>query len=466
MSLKKLNSSLLKIEILNRWRASPIVRHYQFSDKKLWSKQEEILWSVRRNKRTCVSSGNTVGKSFIAADVVMDWLSIHTEAKVITTAPTFVQVEEILWKEIRSYCFNSRLPIGASPLTTKLEFNDNHFAMGISTNETGRFSGFHSPHLLILLDEAYGIHPEIWQTVEALMPERVLAIGNPLEASGNFYNCFQSSMWHKIYISCQECVDWQKKNGRIEGLVTQEWIEDQKKIHGEKSPWFQIHVKGEFPVEGPDTLISRSRVDEARNRKNDNDLEEDVDRIISCDVATKHGANETVIAYRYGHTYKAMRGYFQKKATEIANILSFDCLSRKGHAVVVDSDGCGEGLPDFLIDRHVPAIEFHGGSGNKAIDDRRFANLRTQFYWIVSEKFEKGMYSLADIPEDVYQILKNQLCSINKKPPDRLGRMQIETKDDMSTRGVASPDYADAFMMAEYGWWSLQNANIKAFSYR
>lgn len=147
--------------VLKRWQDSPVTRHYDFSNKRLWSKQEEVLWSVRKNKRTVVKSGNTIGKSFIAADVVMDWLSTHTEAKVITTAPTFTQVEEILWKEIRSYCFQSKIPIGVEPLNVQLKFNDNLFALGISTNETGRMQGFHSPHLLVVLDEASGISAEI-----------------------------------------------------------------------------------------------------------------------------------------------------------------------------------------------------------------------------------------------------------------------------------------------------------------
>lgn len=459
-------------ELLGRWKANPVTRHYAFSNKKLWGKQEDILWSVRNNKRTVAKSGNTIGKSFTAADVVMDWLSTHTEAKVITTAPTFTQVEEILWKEIRSYCFQSKIPIGVDPLNVQLKFNDQLFALGISTNETGRMQGFHSPHLLVVLDEASGISSEIWDTVEALHPERVLAIGNPLEASGRFYDCFQSSMWHKITISCEEAVAWQEKHGNIPGLVTREWIEDQKINYGTQSPWYQIHVMGEFPVEGPQTLISRKWVEDARKRVNDGksdnpeDVEEDDARILAGDIATRHGENKTVIGYRYGHTITELNGYKKQSLIETSNKLSTLYSKRDTHPPVIDADGVGEGMDEILDNINLPHIAYHGGNAYRAMDDQKFKNLRAQFYSLVARKFEKGLYSLAKLPEEQYEILKNQLCAIHTKDPDPMGRMRIESKEDMQARGIKSPDEADCFVMLEFGYWMSKYSDIQPYKYR
>lgn len=456
------------LKLLDKWKASPVVRHYSFSDKKLWLKQEEILWSVRNNKRTAVKSGNTVGKSFIAADVVMDWMSTHSKAKVITTAPTWTQVENILWKEIRSFCSKSKFPIGAACLNSELKLNDELFAMGISTNETGRFQGFHSPHLLVVLDEASGIEPEIWDTVEALKPERILAIGNPLEASGRFYDCWNSKLWNCISISCVDCVEWQESHGKIEGLVDREWIEDQKENYGVNSPWYQIHVLGEFPYQTPDTLISREWVERCRKQKPSDigDDEEEEVKLVPVDVATKHGENLTVIGYRYGHSIISMQGYSRQSITDTANRVSFKYNEKQANSAIVDSDGIGEGLSDILAERKIDNIEFHGGSASKAMDDKKFKNLRSQFYWLIAKKFEKGLYSLSELPDKDYDILKNQLCAIHTKAPDPLGRFQIETKDDMIARGVKSPDYADDFMMGEYGFWMQRYADIREYKYR
>lgn len=777
--------------MLKRWQDSPITRHYDFSNKRLWSKQEEVLWSVRKNKRTVVKSGNTIGKSFIAADVVMDWLSTHTEAKVITTAPTFcyddkteiltefgwklfkdlknekvailrnkelifeqpewkyefeysgkligyksqvcdflatpnhrivlkniwengrieikqsheinkkyskkytftkecdwngkdilsnewfeflgfwfaegcarynrekrraevtitqikyvdyaknlldklnlkyytykrklggynfsiynrklavrfskygkantkkiprwikeasserlekflygfakgdgsfdnhgricrlftsskvladdlqeiciklnlcanivkresngcicytvgvwqnrglnpsiskkywyekdyngkvycvkvssgivmvrrngvniwcgnTQVEEILWKEIRSYCFQSKIPIGVEPLNVQLKFNDNLFALGISTNETGRMQGFHSPHLLVVLDEASGISAEIWDTVEALHPERVLAIGNPLEASGRFYDCFQSSQWNKITISCEEAVVWQEANGNVPGLVTRDWIEDQKINYGTQSPWYKIHVLGEFPVEGEKTLISRKWVEDARKRVNNGkvdhlgnetaeDVEDEDERVVAADIATRHGENKTVVGYRYGHTILQLTGYSRISLHETSNKLAVLYNKKNTQPPVIDGDGVGEGMDEILDNISLPHITFHGGTASKAMDDQKFKNLRAQFYWIVARKFEKGLYSLASLPEEEYETLKNQLCAIHTKDRDPMGRFRIESKEDMQARGIKSPDHADCFVMLEFGAWMSKYSDIQPYKYK
>lgn len=450
--------------MIEEWRKSPIIRHYSFSDKKLWDKQEEILWSVRNNKFTAVSSGNSIGKSFIAADVVMDYLSTHVPAKVITTAPTFTQVEGILWKEIISYCGSSKLPIGAEPNKTELILGPDTFAKGISTNKVGRLQGWHSPYLLAVIDEASGVDPEIWRAIHSLNPHRMLVIGNPLEISGDFYEAFQSSMWNKIQISCYECVEWQDKNGKIPGLVDREWIEERRNEWGENSPLFAIHVKGEFPEETEDTLISRAWVDKCREIDLEEDEEQDV-RVAGYDVATKHGTNETIEVYRYGHTIKHGKAWKRIPITETAANGEWLYKDKRLHNLAVDSDGVGEGVSDIWYNKRVPHVEFHGGYGDKPIDKNKFKNLRTQFYWIVAKKLEKGLYDLRQLDKEFFEILKNQLCSIKIKAPDAMRRIQIETKEDLSGRGIKSPDYADAFVYAEYAYYTARYTEILPYKY-
>ena len=459
-------------EILAQWQKSPITRHYSFSDKRLWGKQEEILLAYRKHKRTVIKSGNTVGKTFIAADIVMDFLATNYPAKVITTAPGWNQVEGILWKEIGSYYNNSKIPIGGSLLNTELKFNDDWFATGISTNETVRFQGWHSPNLLVLIDEASGVISDIWDAAEALHPTKIVAIGNPLENTGKFFECFSSPLWHKITISGRECAEWQKKNGKIPGLVTEEWILDQEAIHGKKSAYVLIHVDGEFPEQSEGSLVSRAWVERARKgldadgKPLDEDNEEDSEKVLAADIATKHGTNETVIGYRYGHTVKSLQGFLHLPTNESRNKIAFEHSRLKTLCACIDSDGIGEGVSDDLVEMRIPVVEFHGGYGQKAMDSIKFKNLRTQFYYLVAKKFEKGLYNLKHLDEKSYEIFKNQICSIKVKAPDALGRQQIETKEDMLARSIQSPDYADTFMMLEYAWYVMRNSRTIPYSYR
>src|SRR5687767_3371186 len=78
----------------------------------LWSKQREILESVRDNRQTAVKSSHQVGKSFTAALVVAWWISTREPgtAFAVTTAPTFTQVRSILWREIGALHARALLP--------------------------------------------------------------------------------------------------------------------------------------------------------------------------------------------------------------------------------------------------------------------------------------------------------------------------------------------------------------------
>ena len=57
---------------------------------KPWSKQVDIIESVKKNKITLVRSSNDVGKTWTASAIVLWFLDVHRpNAKVISTAKTF-----------------------------------------------------------------------------------------------------------------------------------------------------------------------------------------------------------------------------------------------------------------------------------------------------------------------------------------------------------------------------------------
>lgn len=125
-----------------------------------------------------------------------------------------------------------------------------------------------------------------------------------------------------------------------------------------------------------------------------------------------------------------------------------------------------EGVSDILTAQNIGVTEFHGGYGQKAVDQKRYRNLRSQFYDITVKKFEKGFYSLKDLEQKDFQDLRRQFCSIKVRPPDALGRRQIETKEDMMARQVSSPDLPDAVVYSEYGFWVAHYEQLRPFAYR
>ena len=69
----------------------------------LWSRQKEVVESVVHNHNTMVAAGHGVGKSLLAAVLVLWWIDTHPlgEAIALTTAPSTHQVRQILWRNIQ-----------------------------------------------------------------------------------------------------------------------------------------------------------------------------------------------------------------------------------------------------------------------------------------------------------------------------------------------------------------------------
>lgn len=369
--------------------------------------------------------------------------------KIAISGNTFLQVEKILWKEIATLYHKSVVPIGGDLLATELKLNDEWFALGISTDEVNRFQGFKSPYLLIVMDEALGISPIIWEAAEGLLPYRILAMANPLAPEGEFFKTFSSPLWHKISISAKEAIEWQNKNGVIPGLVNQQWVDERRSEWGEKSPLWQSRVLGEFPQEGTDTLVHLNWMDFCRT--NILDEEDDALSITACDVA-RYGEDKTVFIDRKGHTFELVEIKEKIPTTQTAGIVKRHYQDKLSDALVVDDTGIGGGVSDILSEQKIGVYAFNGGCKAQSMDTVHFKNLRSQFYWITARKIEKGLYSFAKLPAHIFEKLKSEICSI-RYVVESDGKIKIESKDDMKARGLHSPDIADCVMMSEYGYY-------------
>ena len=80
------------------WQNNPVFFSEQLFNLKLWQKQVEVINALRDHKKVAVKSGHTIGKSLLAADATLWFLLSYYPSKVIITAPTFLQVEEIIFK--------------------------------------------------------------------------------------------------------------------------------------------------------------------------------------------------------------------------------------------------------------------------------------------------------------------------------------------------------------------------------
>ena len=80
-----------------------------------------------------------------------------------------------------------------------------NYAAGLSTDKGVNFQGFHSPHLLIVVDEAPGVGPISGEAIEgarACGQVHLLVLGNPTTNGGPFYDAFtkQRQLWNTFSI--------------------------------------------------------------------------------------------------------------------------------------------------------------------------------------------------------------------------------------------------------------------------
>jgi len=219
-----------------------------------WSKEREILWSVRRNRLTAVPSCHGVGKTHTAATVVLDYIT-EGPCRVVTTAPIWSQVKDLLWAEIAVRHRDSRLPIGGQLDLTRLTFGPDHFAVGFSTDQPEQFAGHHSPRLLLVVDEASGVDERIYNAskgfLTAASPDtRVLLIGNPTKPAGTFFRaCRADSPYNVIHMSAFDSPNLtgeEVPKKLAMALTSKQWVDEMKEEFGEDSAEYRIRVLGQF----------------------------------------------------------------------------------------------------------------------------------------------------------------------------------------------------------------------------
>ena len=154
---------------LERYRRDPVAFAREVLRFFPWSKQREILESVRDHPRTAVRSAHGVGKTAVAARAVLWWLAVWPDSVVVTTSATWNQVREQLWREIAVAFHASAGFIGGTLSDARLELGPGWFALGLSTDTPERFAGYHADRLLVVLDEASGVHEATWESAETLI---------------------------------------------------------------------------------------------------------------------------------------------------------------------------------------------------------------------------------------------------------------------------------------------------------
>ena len=399
--------------------------------------------------RTAVKACHGSGKTFTAAEIVLWW--VYTGGIALTTAPTWKQVEKVLWGEIHTAHAGARFPLGGSLNQTELKLGPQCYALGISTDQGVNFQGFHG-RILIVLDEAPGIRPDIYDAIRGIRAGgdvRLLALGNPVIAAGPFYDAFtaQRSGWSTFTISAFDTPNLagttiddvlamtpeQLDDNPRPYLPTRHWVREMHDDLGTESPLYASRVLGQFPAQSEDALISLAWLESARG----GDAPSQGECAAGLDVAGP-GEDETVLCVREGPRIALLQAWAQPdpRGAVLAALAPY-----KGRcAVNVDSIGIGYYMAQHLRDAGHRVVEVN--VGHAARDPEKYANSKAEHYWGLRLRFQSGQ--VAGLTDDR---AIGQLAGIRYRHNAR-GQVVIESKDDARKRGVKSPDRAEAIMLA------------------
>jgi hypothetical protein len=265
-----------------------------------WSKQVELLQSVKDHDRVAVRSGHKVGKSHSAAILALWWCITMPDARVPITSSSFQQVVKILWREISSMYrqANLNVPLGGNLYrdpASGLVFPNGNEIFGFSTDQPERAAGISGENLLYIIDEASGVDDNVFEAMEGNMAAgaKMVLFSNPTRMVGTFFDAFhgKSRFWKTIHISSQHSPNVTGER-EIKGLAGPKWIEEKRDEWGEKSPMFQVRVEGNFPGQGDDSVIGLALATEAQMRHKNASTEGQLR--IGIDPA-RYGEDETVI---------------------------------------------------------------------------------------------------------------------------------------------------------------------------
>ena len=420
-----------------------------------------------------VKSGNGLGKDFTAAVAILWFMHTRRPAIVISTAPTFRQVRNILWRQIHALHRRAAETLGGVLLDTRWELGDDRYALGLSAAGADQFQGFHCENILVVVDEAEGVADAIYEGIESVMTTpnaRLLLIGNPTTTSGGFHRAFhrEAGIYETVTISALESPNVRAGRVVIPGLTTAEWVDERRRVWGADSDLFRARILGCFPERGINNLLAPADIDAAiyvpgelpdgagSAGCDDADDGDDDDDIIAqlvpdtghaaggplalgVDVA-RYGPDQSVVVARRGDIVEMVRPFPRQDTMAMAGDLVKVIRELGAERVYVDVVGIGSGVYDRLREQGIRALPFHGGT--PPLRETACANRRAEGYWELAQRFRTRRIR---IPQDTE--LTAELSEIRYHYNSQ-GRLLLESKDDMRARGVPSPDRADALMMA------------------
>jgi hypothetical protein len=407
---------------------------------------EQLTADKYKPIRIAVASGNDVGKTALLTWLILWSITTFEDCLGVVTAGTEPQIRTRLWGELSKWFHQLPDELRAQfELTATALFNRQHERTwridGRPWSERNQesFSGLHNfqKRVIVVYDECSMIAEPIWRATDGMLNDAETEIiwivfGNPLRLDGRFRQCFPggkfAGMWKSFRVDSREV-----------SLSNKESLEEKIRYYGEDSNYTRSHILGQFPTASSTQLIPVDMVEEAALREPRPDPRDA--RIIGADVASGHGEDSSVIYFRHGQDGKTHppRKYPNLDPLQFAYKIAGAAQEYKTDAIFIDAGGLGEGTVARLRELSFPCHAVY--LGQKADNSGglvRCANKRSECWTKMADWLKAG-----SIPND--DQLKAELTG--PEYSENAQGLLLERKADMRSRGLGSPDIADALAL-------------------
>ena len=254
------------VEHYRQGLADPVKRMQHLSGFVGWSKQNEVIRALYKYRLVTVRSSHGPGKTAVAGALVDDFMS-QGPCRIVTTAPKWEQVRDMLWAEINTRVDAALIPWSVKPRQTTWNIRPDWKALGLSTNKPERFQGHHGKRVLFVVDEASGVDETIFDAGMGFLTganSYVLYLGNPTQTKGEFHRSHQAdSGFHRIHINTFMCPAWtgEEVSEELGNILPSKLWHDMmlRRVKGKVDhPEYRVRVLGEFA-----NLVGRAYFDDS-----------------------------------------------------------------------------------------------------------------------------------------------------------------------------------------------------------
>lgn len=408
--------------------------------------QSEVMdasgWGGSRvTLRCCNEAGKTTR---ILCGRILWHLAMWPKGMAVVTSGSWRQIQNQLMPALRGY---GRLFSGWRFLNHSIVVGSDEKFIGFSTSDAGKFEGFHGDRasgapLFIGVDEAKSVDDQIFEAIERCNPDMLLLVSSTGDARGEFWRSHTSAgaSYKRYHITVEDC-PWISRE-RVDGAIRR-W--------GREHPLIKSMFYAEFMTDDDRSVIQLSWVDNllaeppAYNGK-------DKDVHAFCDFAA--GGDENVLAIRRGNRVEILKAWRDRDPMSACGqfIVLFKAAGLKPDEITGDADGQGIVMCSALKEAGWPIRMFHGMK--RAIDSAHYKNLVTEIWYEGARAIRNKEIIL---PED--DELRAQLTSRQVRY-DHRGLLWLEGKDEMRSRGLPSPDRADAVLGAMSDKIAIDNFSL------